>query len=65
MHRRSPYSFFGTAGNHDFDTWEKMLDPAFSFLAGNSCRYQKQHGYSGFLSEGEYERSGIDHRRGA
>ncbi|WP_049945428.1 alpha/beta hydrolase [Butyrivibrio sp. AC2005] len=29
-----PYRFFGTEGNHDFDTWEKMLDPAFSFLAG-------------------------------
>lgn len=29
-----PYEFFGTKGNHDFDTWEVMLDPAFSFLAG-------------------------------
>ena len=29
-----PYSFFETTGNHDFDTWEKMLDPAFSFLTG-------------------------------
>ena len=29
-----PYKYFGCEGNHDFDTWEKMLDPAFSFLAG-------------------------------
>lgn len=29
-----PYRYFETKGNHDFDTWEKMLDPAFSFLAG-------------------------------
>ncbi|MCR5343250.1 MAG: hypothetical protein K6E70_07810 [Butyrivibrio sp.] len=29
-----PYRYFGTEGNHDFDTWDKMLDPAFSFLAG-------------------------------
>ncbi|MBO6197846.1 MAG: hypothetical protein J6O03_10205 [Butyrivibrio sp.] len=28
------HTFFETTGNHDFDTWEKMLDPAFSFLAG-------------------------------
>ncbi len=29
-----PYRYFGTTGNHDFDTWEKMMDPVFSFLAG-------------------------------
>ena len=28
------YNFFETTGNHDFDTWDKMMDPAFSFLAG-------------------------------
>lgn len=28
------YKYFETYGNHDFDTWEKMMDPAFSFLAG-------------------------------
>ena len=29
-----PYKYFGTKGNHDYDTWEVMMDPAFSFLAG-------------------------------
>lgn len=29
-----PYKYWETKGNHDYDTWEKMLDPAFSFLAG-------------------------------
>ena len=29
-----PYKYWETPGNHDFDTWEKMLDPVFSFLAG-------------------------------
>ncbi len=29
-----PYKYWETKGNHDIDTWEKMLDPAFSFLAG-------------------------------
>ena len=28
------YKYWETVGNHDFDTWEKMLDPVFSFLAG-------------------------------
>lgn len=29
-----PYSWWSNDGNHDIDTWEQMLDPAFSFLAG-------------------------------
>ncbi|MCR5669462.1 MAG: hypothetical protein K6G10_00505 [Butyrivibrio sp.] len=29
-----PYKYWETKGNHDIDTWEKMMDPAFSFLAG-------------------------------
>ncbi len=29
-----PYKYFEISGNHDYDTWEAMLDPVFSFLAG-------------------------------
>ncbi len=29
-----PFENWETVGNHDYDTWEEMLDPAFSFLAG-------------------------------
>ena len=29
-----PFKNWETKGNHDYDTWDKMLDPAFSFLAG-------------------------------
>ena len=29
-----PYRFWETTGNHDFEAWEKMMDPAFSFLTG-------------------------------
>lgn len=28
------YKFWETEGNHDYEAWEKMMDPAFSFLAG-------------------------------
>ena len=29
-----PHIFRESYGNHDIDTWEEMMDPAFSFLAG-------------------------------
>ncbi len=29
-----PYKYWEKKGNHDYDTWEEMLDPVFSFLAG-------------------------------
>ncbi len=29
-----PYKYMEICGNHDYDTWETLLDPAFSFLAG-------------------------------
>lgn len=29
-----PFSWWSNDGNHDIDTWEQMLDPAFSFLSG-------------------------------
>ena len=29
-----PYERFSCYGNHDIDTWEEMMDPVFSFLAG-------------------------------
>lgn len=31
---RIPYTFRGGNGSHELDYWERMLDPAFSFLAG-------------------------------
>lgn len=29
-----PHTYREIEGNHDVDTWERMMDPAFSFLAG-------------------------------